>query len=393
MAPARYHLVRASKEPVGGSMKRGALALAWALVASTCGSVAEAPAPTGRPSLPPLPALSESDPKPTPAAPRVRFFVASESTDQVWVLEGDPLAVVSKINVGRFPHNLSVSPDGRWVAVANRLGDSASVIDPRTQKEIARVVVGKQPHEIIWAPDSRTIFVGSERTGLISRIEAETWKPLAPLMVRVPQHTFAIWKDRPNELWFTVTNAPDVASALRVYDLGANQITQVRVSDVHDIFFTPDGSELWSSSSGFLCKPSDRMVVYDPVAKVVKQEVHFPGRYPFHSIKYNRDATFFIDQDATMVLSDHGMESLMVVDWRQRSITGSVPLKDAKLTLNPSNAKCGIQPFHTAYLPGRYYVTSNADNSIRVVDAKELAVLQRVEVTTPHGIVLVPLDR
>ena len=72
---------------------------------------------------------------------------------------------------------------------------------------------------------------------------------------------------------------------LRVYDLDTKLITKVKVNDVHDAYFTPDGSEMWSSSSGFLDKPSDRMVIYDPIAKTVKEEIHLKGRYPFHTLK------------------------------------------------------------------------------------------------------------
>ena len=373
-------------------MKRAAVALAWAFLASGCaGSVAPIANETA-PSASPVDAARAGSAAARRAV-RIRFFVASESSDQVWVLEGEPLSVIAKIPVGRFPHNLSVSPDGRWIAVANRFANSASIIDPRTMREVARVMVGKQPHDIIWSPDAKTIFVGAEREAYIYRIEADTWKSLSPLSVQVPQHTLAIWKDRPNELWFTVTNAPQTANALRVYDFTSSTVTAIAVSDVHDVFFSPDGSEVWSSSSGYLCKPSDRMVVYDPLTKKVKQEIRFPGHYPFHTIKYDRDATFFIDQTDTMVLSDHQAEALLIVDWRERAIKATIPLKDPSLPLNPTNAKCGIQPFHTAYAPGRYYVTSNADNSVRVVDAEEQRVLYRVEVPTPHGIVLVPLDQ
>ena len=42
------------------------------------------------------------------------------------------------------------------------------------------------------------------------------------------------------------------------YDLDTRKVTRVQVNDVHDAYFTPDGSEIWSSSSGFIGKPSDR---------------------------------------------------------------------------------------------------------------------------------------
>lgn len=325
---------------------------------------------------------------PTPKPLRFRVFVASEASEQVWVFEGEPLAVVAKIPVGKLPHNISVSPNGIWVAVANRLGNTVSVIDPRELKEVARVMVGRQPHDLIWSPDATVLFVGAEREGFIHRIEAGTWKPLPPLTAKDPQHTLAIWRDRPHELWFTLTNT-DAVPHLRVYNLATNTLTHVHTFGVHDVFFTPDGSEVWSSTSGFIGKPSDRVVIVDPAAKKVKEEIKLPGRYPFHTMKQNRDALFFVDQTRTMVLSDHQQESLLIVDWRERTIVGEAKLREPSV---PVLGQHGSQPFHTAYAPGRYYVTTNRDNSLRVLDAKALTILQRVEIPRPHGVVLVPLE-
>ena len=362
------------------------LAIVIAVVVSSCAPRALGAATDSVPDTGTLASASRAERAPVPRPVSARFFVASESTNEVWVLEGDPLAVVGRIPVGAFPHNISVSPDGVHVAVANRMGDTVSVIDPGAMREVARVIVPRQPHDLIWSPDARTIFVSSEREPYIGRIEAGTWRALAPLYVAVPQHALAISRDRPNELWFTVTNS-SARDHLRVYDLRTGSVTPIGVTDVHDVFFTPDGSEVWTTSSGFLCRPSDRIVVYDPIAKTVKGEVHFAGHYPFHTIKQNRDATFFIDQTDTMVLSDHLLNGVLVVDWRERAIVRSASLAQPAF---PSKGKCGIEPFHTAYTPGRYYITSNKDDSVRVVDAATMTILQRVEVTTPHGIVLVP---
>src|SRR5438132_11822756 len=204
------------------------------------------PAPASSPTPTPIPA-----PSPTPLYSKLRIFVASESTDQVWVLDGkpgEPYALVGKIAVGKLPHQLGVSPDGKWVAVNNRMGNTTSIIDPFAMKEVVRLRVGKQPHGITWSPDGKTLFVGHEQDMYIARFEAGTWKPLPPLMVGVPQHVLTIAPSRPNELWSTLTNTSQ-ANVLRVYDLETGKITQIKVNDVHDAYFTPDQSEVWSSSS------------------------------------------------------------------------------------------------------------------------------------------------
>jgi DNA-binding beta-propeller fold protein YncE len=331
--------------------------------------------PTSTPT--PVPA-----PSPAPALyAKLRIFVASESTDQVWVLDGapgHPYAVVAKIPVGRLPHQLAVSPDGKWVAVNNRMANSTSIIDPISMKEVTRLMVGKQPHGIAWSSDAKTLFVGHERDTYIARYESGSWKHLPPLMVGVPQHVLTIAPSRPNEVWFTLTNTSQ-GDVLRVYDLGTSKVTPIRVDDVHDAYFTPDETEVWSSSSGFLNKPSDRMVIYDPVTKTVKKEVRFAGHYPFHTEKVNQDGVYFMADKSLMVLSDHIGPGLLWVDWRERRIVAETRL--------------GQQPFHTTYDPegDRLLTTTNVDGMVNVIDVKTRAVVQKVSVPKPHGIGAVPV--
>lgn len=373
-----------------------AIAMAISLVFSSCAPVS-APAPSAHadmadmsgvegtstaPSVASVPTVT-----PATAAPAVkassyvalRVFVASESTNSLWVLEGgDTFKVVGRIEVGRMPHNIAISPDGRWIAAANRMGNSISFIDPIRMVEVARVQVGHQPHDLSWGPDSKTIYVGHERDTFITRIEAGSWRPLSPLMVGAPQHDLAIDASRPNDLFFTVTNT-DQADHLRVYDLMSGKITMFKVQDVHDVFFTPDGSELWTTSSGFIGVQSDRIVIEDPATRTVKQEIHIAGAYPFHTMKHNRDGFFFPPAGTPMLLSDHNGPSLMFIDPTNRSVL--------------SRTKLGPQPFHTTYDPlgNRLLTTTNADSAVRVIDLRTRAVVQKIDVPTPHGIVAVGL--
>ncbi|OLC56760.1 MAG: hypothetical protein AUH85_05235 [Chloroflexi bacterium 13_1_40CM_4_68_4] len=309
---------------------------------------------------------------------KLRAFVASESTNSVWVYEAapdSPFALVTKIPVGSLPHQMAVSPDGKYVAVNNRMANTTSIIDPIEMKEIVRIAVGKQPHGITFSADGKMLYVGHERDTYIAAIPVGTWVPQA-IMTGVPQHVLTISPGQPNELWFSITNTTE-SDVLRVVDLTTKQITKIKIGDVHDSYFTPDGSEVWSSSSGFLDKPSDRMVIYDPVAKKVKQEIHFTGRYPFHTLKPLQDGMYRPEDTSLMVLSDHLGPSLLWVDWRERRIVGET--------------KLGQQPFHSSYDPegNRMLVTTNVDGMMNVIDLKTRQVIQKVPVTKAHGIVSV----
>jgi len=367
-------------------MRVGVL-LAVLLLASSC-TAAATPVVTAAGQLPAssmAPAIAAAvaaAPSPTSAATRysaLRVFVASDMGETVYVLEGgERFAVVGEITVGKMPHNLAVSPDGRWVATGNRMANSVSIIDPYAMKEVARVGVGRQPHDLTWAPDGKTLFVGHERDTMIARIEVGTWKPLVPLVVGVPQHDLAISKTRPNELYFSVTNSME-NDHLRVYDLSTGQITKFKVQDVHDVFFIPDSSEIWTTSSGYVDVPSDRLVASDPASRTMKTEFHLAGHYPFHTMKENRDGLFFPPAGTPMLLTDHITPSLMWIDPKTRSIVDMT--------------KVGPEPYHETYDPlgDRILVTSNKDGNVWVIDRTTHKVLQTVPVHAAHGIVAVGL--
>ena len=372
-------------------MSRFARALALlavlVLVLSACGidasELAATPAPSAGPSVVAAasPAPTEPGAAPAPNAPtytKLRVFVASETTEQVWVLEGAPkdkFVLVGKIPVGKLPHQMAVSPDGKWVAVNNRLSDQTSIIDPVAMKEVVRVKVGKQPHGITFSPDSKILFVAHERDAYIARIEVGTWRLLSPLLVGTPQHVLTIGSKRPNQLLFTVTNSNEV-DHLRAYDLEKNTITKFKVQDVHDAYYTPDQSEIWSSSSGFIDKPSDRMVIYDPDTFAVKEEIRLgANHYPFHTLKQNQDGMYEMPDKSIMLLSDHKGPSLLWMNYKDRKIVAETK-------------GIGNQPFHTTYDPlgERVLLTTNVDGMVNVIDVNTRQVVQKIPVPSCHGI-------
>jgi DNA-binding beta-propeller fold protein YncE len=362
-----------------------------AVVVSSCAiDAAELPATPVPSASPTEVAIATATPAasatttPAPSGPlysKLRVFVASENTEQVWVLEGAPkdkFALVAKIPVGKLPHQMAVSPDGQWVAVNDRLSDQTSIINPFAMKEVVRIKVGKQPHGITFSPDSKILYVAHERDTYIARIEVGTWKLLTPIIVGVPQHVLTIGTKRPNLLLYTVTNSTE-PDHLRAYDLEKNTITKFKVQDVHDAYYTPDQSEIWSSSSGFIDKPSDRMVIYDPDTFAVKEEIRLgANHYPFHTTKENQDGMYFMPDKSIMVLSDHKGPSLLWVDYKARKIVAETK-------------GIGSQPFHTTYDPlgERILLTTNVDGVVNVIDVNTKLVVQKVAVPTPHGIAAV----
>jgi len=59
--------------------------------------------------------------------------------------------VIATVPVQGYPHGLAVTPDGRYVVVANTLGDSLSVIDTTTNRVVATIKGEKYPIDVVIA--------------------------------------------------------------------------------------------------------------------------------------------------------------------------------------------------------------------------------------------------
>ncbi len=306
---------------------------------------------------------------------RVHVFVASETTNSVWVFENTAPEPVAKIPTGHHPHNLGLSPDGRWVAAAARQSDEVSLIDAAALTEVARVKVGRAPHDVVFSPDDRRLYVSQEAAPLISVIDVASRRRLPSLQVGVAQHDLAITPDG-RELWLTVTAVTMRQEPRRVWvvDLASGKVVAKLNTgrNAHDVIFTPDGKEAWVTNSGIIGVPDDHMTVLDVGTRRVTAN-YVVGRYPFHSPKTGRDARYAPKDPQVLWFSDHGLRGILAVNRKNGKVVSVIPV--------------GTEPYHIAPAPnGWLYVAANASDWVAVVDPvarKRVAVLR---VPRPHGV-------
>ena len=84
------------------------------------------------------------------------LYVTNGASGTVSVLDlsADPAHphVRATIAVGSFPHGLALTPDGRYLIVANNLGDSLSVINTASDHVVATVEGERYPNDVIALP-------------------------------------------------------------------------------------------------------------------------------------------------------------------------------------------------------------------------------------------------
>jgi YVTN family beta-propeller protein len=307
----------------------------------------------------------------------VTLFVTSEKTDTVGVYRGTvpDLSLIREIKVGREPHNLGISPDGRWVATSDRRSGEVSVIDTRSLTEAARIKLGRQTHDVAFSPDSGTLYVGHETENFVSVVEVGTWKVGAPLKVGRAQHDLSISADG-RRLWFTVTNRPYKAGDPRVgiVELESGKVRLIDTgANAHDVTLSPDGRVAWVTNSGFTHLPDPRVDYVDATTGEPLGHVTV-GKYPFHSPKRGRDGNAVPSGAAEMWFSDHGLRSVVAVSLADRRVLATVPV--------------GVEPYHVAATSGgTLFVANHTSNSVTIVDGPRRAVLGTLRVAArPHGL-------
>jgi YVTN family beta-propeller protein len=308
----------------------------------------------------------------------VTLFVTSQKTDTVHVLRGPipRLEPVAAIRVGREPHNLGISADGRWVATSGRRSGDVSVISAETLAEVARISVGRQPHDVAFSGDGRTLYVGHEQESFVSVIDVPTRTRRTSIPVGRAQHDLSLARDG-RELWFTVTNRPYKAGDPRVGVIDLASPGTVAMIDTganaHDVILSPDGRAAWVTNSGFLDRPDRRVHVLDVATRRVI-DLLWVGRYPFHAPKWGRDGNDVPPTATEMWFSDHGLTAIVPVSIADRRVLQSVPV--------------GTEPFHVAATAsGVLFVANHASSTVTIVDATHRTIVGTLKVAPrPHGL-------
>lgn len=309
----------------------------------------------------------------------VKLFVTSMATDTINVFQGTVpnLDLINRIPVGREPHNLGSSPDGRWVATSNRRSGEVSIIDTERLTEVARIALGRQPHDVAFSSDSKTLYVCHEQELFVSVVEVGTWRVKPRLEIGRAQHDISITAGD-KELWFTVTNRPykqgdprvgiiDLMTGKRValIDTGAN---------AHDVTLSPDGRIAWVTNSGFVHIPDSRVDYLDVATRKVLGSIRV-GKYPFHSPKRGRDGNYVPATALEMWFSDHGEKAVLAVSLTSLRVVASVP--------------AGEEPYHVAATPeGILFVANHRSDTMTIIHGPRRTVLGMLKIPRgPHGLV------
>ena len=106
----------------------------------------------------------------TPASARA----AGDTNSYVYRIDTSALAIDQAIEVGLVPKFLAVSPDDKYLLVANWCSYDVSIVDIASAKEVARLPLGAYPRGLAISPDSFTGYVALMGGGTVVKVSLAT---------------------------------------------------------------------------------------------------------------------------------------------------------------------------------------------------------------------------
>jgi YVTN family beta-propeller protein len=97
-------------------------------------------------------------------------LAAGDTNSYVYRIDTKTLAIDQVIEVGLVPKFLAVTPNGKYVLVANWCSYNLSVIDVATAKVVATLYMGPYPRGIAISPDSTTAYVAIMGSELVTKV-------------------------------------------------------------------------------------------------------------------------------------------------------------------------------------------------------------------------------
>ena len=188
------------------------------------------------------------------------LFVTVESDHTLRLVDTRTGQAKATIKLSGRPNECAVTPDGRYVAVPIRDGDSVDIVDVM-QKKVVKVLPIKEPHNAVSTASNRYLFVSSMGSNAVNVIDLETMSFSAIVPAGGRPRPYVISSDGKTMYvavsylhGFDIVSIPDKKVLQRVempaQHSGAPRPRKFETPDTltHGLALTPDGKELWVTS-------------------------------------------------------------------------------------------------------------------------------------------------
>lgn len=191
-----------------------------------------------------------------PSRPSGTVIVTNMNDHTATILDAGSGAVLATLATGEAPHEVAVSPDGRWAVVSNygvreRTGTTLTVIDIDSLKVTRTIDLSphRRPHGMAFLPGDSLLAVTSEASQAVLVVSFAEGKvaSVVPTGGRA-SHMVAVPPAGP-AIAFTANIADGTISQLDLAHPGAPRVLPV-ARQPEGIAASPDGGTVWVGSNG-----------------------------------------------------------------------------------------------------------------------------------------------
>ena len=229
----------------------------------------------------------------------VRILQSNNAGNIHHIIDPATNRVVGLIRGCPHAHNLTVHPDGLYYYCANEQDKTVDVFDTRTLKQVRQIKLSERPNKIAVNKKHRKIYAAIVSRPLVDVIDIDTHQLVKSVPVR---------------------------------------------ATVHNIFVTPDESEVIAGLRGEVEPGEPAFQVIDPKTDTVSWGMELTGHKQYGRTTHEvRPMAFLAGADGTTMRAfaqATGINAVFVIDWKARKVTEL--LWPPKLPLWKQNAD-GIQ--------------------------------------------------
>ena len=167
-------------------------------------------------------------------------FITLQDSNELAAIDLDTQAVVWKMNTGKVPAGLWMTPGDQYLLVGITGEDYVQVIDWKNRKEVKRIFTGKGAHNFRPLGDKKHVFVSNRIASSISMINMQTLEKVGDINgLPAGPDDMEITPDG-KTLWVTLRFSKKVG----VIDIPSMKLLSVIPvgRSPHGVFFTPRAS-------------------------------------------------------------------------------------------------------------------------------------------------------
>jgi DNA-binding beta-propeller fold protein YncE len=242
---------------------------------------------------------------PVRAMPETAIVLNSDEAS-ISIVDRHTMTEIERVPVGREPHHLVLTPDGRDLVVASTLTNELLFLDPVTGRERKRIRNILDPYQLGFTPDGKWFVTAAHRMNHVDIYEAKDFR----LVKRLPLHTL------PSHLAFSADSKFVFFSVQGSNQVAALDITQQEITWTVDVGEAPAGVYVFPDQKRLLVglTGDDAVVVVDIAQRAVSKRI-YTGKGAHNIFKLpNDDKRVLITNRVDGSMSIFDLEKLEVVD-------------------------------------------------------------------------------